>query len=263
MGLMAFIATLALFSIFRRQDNSLPESLPAESVKLAQQVADKLEKTTIPSYSLTYGTDGLYILKLLSMTNLSAAPIVVLDRKETYFPSDLTLHLQNTQPKFNFTPISNVPSPLTLSNLDELNSFEEGDVYLSSTIPAATLPQWLQGQMPSLTTLQIEKAINCVIVVVEKPPVATEPNSEEQSVTDVFYLYFYSFNDGPRGLGHQVGNHIGDWFVTFIYPLFYIYFSCLFIITTEKACLLRPIIYHIVLLYISLMLSYMILGNII
>jgi hypothetical protein len=47
----------------------------------------------------------------------------------------------------------------------------------------------------------MKDAISCVIVVVEK----------ENGVEDAFYFYFYSFNEGPSALGHQAGNHLGDW----------------------------------------------------
>ncbi|RKF55861.1 putative vacuolar protein sorting-associated protein TDA6 [Golovinomyces cichoracearum] len=182
-----FIFALALLAYLNKENNILPETLPENAVELAQQVVEKLKDTKIPSFVLTY------------------APIVILDRKETYFPSDLSTHIQNTQPKFNFTPISNPPSPLNLSNLDQLNAFKDGDVYLSSREPIISLPKWLRGRKPTKRTLHTKRAVNCVIVVVEKE------DREQQSVVDAFYLYFYSFNDGPRGLGRQLGNHIGDW----------------------------------------------------
>ncbi|POS85851.1 hypothetical protein EPUL_001541, partial [Erysiphe pulchra] len=188
-----FLVALAMLAFVNREDNTLPESLPRKSIEKARKVVEQLKNTAIPSYVLTY------------------APIVILDRKETFFPSDLSIHLANTQPTYNFTPISNPPSPLNLSNLNELNTFQDGDVYLSSREPIVHLPKWLRGQKPSKKTLQTKKSINCVVVVVEKDPVKDKAGNEQQSVVDAFYLYFYSFNDGPRGLGHQVGNHVGDW----------------------------------------------------
>ncbi|RKF59163.1 putative vacuolar protein sorting-associated protein TDA6 [Erysiphe neolycopersici] len=188
-----FLIALVMLAIVNREDNSLPEKLPRKSTEKARKVVEQLKNTAIPSFVLTY------------------APIIILDRKETFFPSDLSIHLANTQPTYNFTPISNSLSPLNLSNLNQLNEFRNGDVYLSSREPIVHLPKWLRGQKPNKKTLQTKKSINCVVVVVEKYPVKDKAENNQHSVVDAFYLYFYSFNDGPRGLGHQVGNHVGDW----------------------------------------------------
>ncbi|KAI6248290.1 putative vacuolar protein sorting-associated protein TDA6 [Erysiphe necator] len=190
---LIFLIALALLAFVNGEDNSLPTSLPNISTEKARQVAEELKNTTISSYVLTY------------------APIVVLDRKETFFPSDLSTHIANTQPRFNFTPILNTPFPLNLSNLDQLNTFDNGEVYLSSREPIIHLPMWLRGQKPGKKTLHTRRSVNCVIIVIEKGSFKDEAENIEQNVVDAFYLYFYSFNDGPRGLGHQVGNHIGDW----------------------------------------------------
>lgn len=190
---IALVVTLVLMTFVNSEDNTLPERLPDESIELAQQVFEQLANTTIPPFALTY------------------APIVILDREETYFPSDLSVHIQNTHPTLNFTPTPDTSYPLNLSNLDQLNNFNGGDVYLSSREPIVSLPVWLRGQKPEENSLRTDNATNCVIVVVEKELERNETLNKDLNVVDVFYLYFYSFNDGPRGLGRQVGNHIGDW----------------------------------------------------
>lgn len=185
----SFIVALALLVQLNREDNTLPLKLPQKSTEQARQVAKELEGTIIPPYVLTY------------------APIVVLDRHETFFPSDLSVHLQNTHPTYNFTAIPNSPTNLSLSNLDQLNSFKDGSVYLSSNEPIISLPKWLRGQKPDKKSLHSEGTVSCIVVVVEKNSTGTD----SKNIVDAFYLYFYSFNDGPKALGHQVGNHVGDW----------------------------------------------------
>ena len=31
-------------------------------------------------------------------------------------------------------------------------------------------------------------------------------------IVDAFYMYFYSFNQGPSVYGHELGDHLGDWY---------------------------------------------------
>lgn len=74
-------------------------------------------------------------------------------------------------------------------------------MYLTSTQKLMSFPDFMKGQKPDAKTLRTEGAVSCAVIVVAK----------EKGVVDVFYMYFYSFNDGPSALGHQVGNHLGDW----------------------------------------------------
>jgi hypothetical protein len=129
------------------------------------------------------------------------APFVFLDKDEKYFPSDLAAHLANTYPAVNFTRVSGAPEALTLDNLDVLKELGGEDIYLTSTSPLMDMPAFMAGQKPHPRTLQTTHATSCVVVVVEKG----------SGVVDAFYMYFYSFNDGPTALGRKVGNHLGDW----------------------------------------------------
>lgn len=135
-----------------------------------------------------------------------SAPFVFLDKNDAYFPSDLAAHIANTHPTMNFTSIDGAPSNLTLDNLDQLNALGREDVYLASIEPLISFPPYMVGQKPDAKTLQTTGAVSCAIIVAEKA----------DGVVDVFYMYFYSFNDGPSALGHKAGNHLGDWY-DFIY----------------------------------------------
>jgi hypothetical protein len=128
------------------------------------------------------------------------APFVFLDKGDVYYPSDMATHLASTYPAINFTRLDGAPESLTLSNLDMLNEMGGKDVYLTSSSPLIKMPSFLNGQKPNPKTLQTENAISCVVIVVDKGV----------GVVDAFYMYFYTFNDGPSALGHKVGNHLGD-----------------------------------------------------
>jgi hypothetical protein len=134
---------------------------------------------------------------------IPVAPLVFLDKGDRYLPSDLETHISNTYPTVNFTQVNGMQENLTLSNLDILNKFGGEDVYLTSISPLMQMPPWTFGQKPNPNTLQTENAVSCVVIVVDKG----------EGVVDAFYMYFYSFNDGPSALGHQAGNHLGDWLV--------------------------------------------------
>ncbi|KAG9240471.1 hypothetical protein BJ878DRAFT_537109 [Calycina marina] len=132
---------------------------------------------------------------------MAYAPIVVLDKGDLYYPSDLASHVANTHPTVNFTSIEGVPSPLSLVNLDSLNALGGDNVYLTSTHNVLKLPKFINGKKPDARTLQTKDAISSVIICVDKG----------NGILDAFYIYFYSFNEGPVAIGHRIGNHLGDW----------------------------------------------------
>lgn len=129
------------------------------------------------------------------------APYVFLHRDDIYYPSDMAKHIDNTIPAINFTDIAGYPKPLTLDNLDELNELGGEDIFLSSIEDLVNLPKFLGGQEPDPVTYKTNDAKSCAIIVVDKG----------NDIIDAFYMYFYTFNDAPTALGHQVGNHLGDW----------------------------------------------------
>lgn len=126
----------------------------------------------------------------------------MLDRGDPYFPSDMATHISHTHPTMSWENVTDAPTPLTLDNLDSLNPFGGENVYLTSTEDLITLPSYLKGQKPDPDTLQTAGAISCVIIVVDKG----------DGITDAFFMYFYTYNKGPAALGHEVGNHLGDWY---------------------------------------------------
>lgn len=128
------------------------------------------------------------------------APMVYLYTGETYFPSDLGAQLTNTQPEVNFTLVSGAPNPLTLNNLDQLNSYGGKSVYLSSKQDPATNPSWLNGVVPD-SVGKTNGAVSCGIII----------NDHGAGLVDVFYMYFYAFNYGGFYFGQDVDLHVGDW----------------------------------------------------
>ncbi|KAH0545431.1 hypothetical protein FGG08_000432 [Glutinoglossum americanum] len=149
------------------------------------------ETTAIPDYVNTY------------------APLVYLDQNELYLPSDIQAQLNNTYAALNFTAIKNAPSPLLLSNVDQLNAigncdvdnFDACPVYLTSKDNVTTDPPWLYGVLPDPTTHETVGARSCAIIVYD----------HGDGMVDAFYMYFYAFNLGNTVLGQTLGNHVGDW----------------------------------------------------
>ena len=144
------------------------------------------------------------------ITEIYIAPLVYLDQNELYMPSDIQAQLNNTYPALNFTalPKSDVPSPLLLSDLEQLNlrgncgeSFDACPIYLTSTIDASTYPPWFNGTLPDPVTGKTEGVTSCAVIV----------NDHGNGLVDAFYMYFYAFNLGDDIYGQLLGNHVGDW----------------------------------------------------
>jgi hypothetical protein len=108
----------------------------------------------------------------------------------------------NTNPTVNFTTIDVKQAPLTLDNLDALNSYGDAgkDVYLTSIADVTTYPKWLNGVPPDADG-KTNGATSCAIIV----------NDHGVGFVDVFYMYFYAYNLGNTVLFHELGDHIGDW----------------------------------------------------
>jgi hypothetical protein len=108
----------------------------------------------------------------------------------------------NTAPMVNFTAIDVTQSPLTLDNLDSLNSYgnDGKNVYLTSLLDVTTGPKWLNGVVPD-SSGKTNDATSCALIV----------NDHGSGLVDVFYMYFYAYNQGNTVLFHELGDHIGDW----------------------------------------------------
>ncbi|KAE8442082.1 hypothetical protein EG329_003840 [Mollisiaceae sp. DMI_Dod_QoI] len=133
---------------------------------------------------------------------LDYAPFVYLDIREEFFPSDMLAQITNTHPEINLTSIDDPPEPLTLHNLDSLNQFGNGgmNVYLTSNIPVTSSPTWLTGIVPD-STGKTNNAISCAVIM----------HDRGSGLVDVFYMYFYAYNQGNTVLLQELGDHIGDW----------------------------------------------------
>lgn len=96
------------------------------------------------------------------------APLVYLDSTETYQPSDIAAQLVNTHPTVNGTvAITNGPSPLTLDDLDQLNSLGGNTVYLASNDDFTQDPEWLKGVKPDADG-KTDGATSSAIIVHDK-----------------------------------------------------------------------------------------------
>lgn len=122
---------------------------------------------------------------------------------DQYLPSDISAQVANTVPTTDGKPVQNVPSPLTLNNLDTLNALgaqNGADIWLTSRDGITSYPKWFLGVKPDEQG-KTNDAISCVIITVDKGA----------GITDVFYFYFWAYNEGNTVLGREFGSHVGDW----------------------------------------------------
>jgi hypothetical protein len=123
---------------------------------------------------------------------------VYLYSKEAYLPSDIGTQLAHTVPCDGATPLTaaQVPAALTLSNLDQLNSFAGGGtgVYLKSKDDVTTHPLWLRGIMPDAEG-RVRGAKTCCVIVADKG----------DGVVDAFWFFFYAYNYGGTVLRMNLG----------------------------------------------------------
>lgn len=83
----------------------------------------------------------------------------------------------------DWKPITGAPDPVTLNNLDLLNSLGNTSVYLTSKegINANPVPVWLQGVKPDEKG-ETKEAVSSVIIT----------RDHDNGVVDAFYFYFYA-----------------------------------------------------------------------
>jgi hypothetical protein len=127
-----------------------------------------------------------------------SAPIVWLNSREEYLPSDLAAQLANTHPEIDGQSIGHA-SPLTLENLNTLNDGDKKNVFLSNNDYTEN-PPWLKGVRPDANG-KTNGAVSCGIVV----------NDKGAGIVDAFYFYFYAYNKGQTIFGKELGDHLGDW----------------------------------------------------
>ncbi|EEH41913.2 hypothetical protein PAAG_03834 [Paracoccidioides lutzii Pb01] len=139
--------------------------------------------TTVPEFVLKY------------------APLIYIHSEESYMPSNFETLVANCIPTVNYTPIVGAPSPLTLENLDLLNNLGGKNVFLTTKEGIRALPEWFKGTRPNKAG-QTEDAVSSVVVLREHG---------DGKTVDVFYFYYYAYNQGNTVFGTQLGNHVGDW----------------------------------------------------
>lgn len=112
---------------------------------------------------------------------MSIAPLVWLHSQDPYQPSDIGQQLVHTTPMVDWKPVEEVPSPLTLDNLDELNDHGNTSVFLTSKegIDADPQPAWLLGVTPD-SNGQTRDAVSSVIIT----------RDVGDGTLDAFYFYF-------------------------------------------------------------------------
>ena len=133
-----------------------------------------------------------------------------LQSQEEYFPSDIEEHLKHVLPVLrgqHDKQLPGCPSPLTLSNLDALNTHGGKDVFLKSHDDVTTNPAWMKGGRPDAHGKTSGAKICCVMV-----------NDHGLGSVDAFYIYFYSFNKGQTIFAKELGDHVGDWSVSTPFP---------------------------------------------
>lgn len=129
------------------------------------------------------------------------APLVYLDTNEKFFPSDLETHIKNTVPYVNLVPIDPVPA-VSLANLDALNQLGNNgsNVFLTLKESVENNPDFLAGVQPD-DSGKTNNAISCAVIA----------NDHGDGIIDIFYMYFYSFDEGNTVLNQELGDHVGDW----------------------------------------------------
>merc|ERR1712093_779503 len=136
---------------------------------------------------------------------LKYAPLVFLSADEKWWPTDVTVFLNNTQPMVaGSEPASMVaasvaassPASLSLPSLAALPM----DTYLTSIDDVAADPAWLYSDEGKPDENGYSAAPAIVIIA-----------PKANGVTDVFYYMFFAYNEGKGVLEATFGNHVGDW----------------------------------------------------
>ncbi|KAJ3157658.1 hypothetical protein HDU89_000034 [Geranomyces variabilis] len=124
------------------------------------------------------------------------APLLYLQSGENYFLTDPIASLPHVVPKDDSGAVLSGPTPLTSANLGAYS--RPTNVWLTSLDDPEKNPAWQHGTAP------VDGKSDSPITIVVTPPKAN-------GVIDVFYMFFYAFNHGPKVLGRVYGNHVGDW----------------------------------------------------
>ncbi|PVF99090.1 hypothetical protein CPB86DRAFT_320176 [Serendipita vermifera] len=140
---------------------------------------------------------------------LKYAPLVYLHSEDEYFPGIPSEHVSNMIPRnFTGTPIA-VPEDhrgkLSMLKLDVIN---KPDVFLTLEKDIRSDPR-----CPELLSSHCKpdaqgKSLSPVWIIVRDK---TGVCDGEGPIVDVFYFFFYPYNQGNTVLFKHFGNHVGDW----------------------------------------------------
>lgn len=158
---------------------------------------------------------------------LDYAPLVHLFSGEHFWPCDIADHLNHVTPNLNYTPILSRYQNLNLTNLNDLNEYDNGRfVYLKSDDNVEERPDWLGGQKnipdePEATKVRHFRHPHQKPdrTQTQEPPAGGRSSApailitvnKGHGIVDAFWFYFYSYNLGNIVLNIRWGNHIGDW----------------------------------------------------
>ena len=173
--------------------------------------------------------DDPHVMHEIPQYVLDYAPLVHLYSEEQFWPCDIKEHLFHVTPELNYTPIQGLPQ-LNLTNLDQLNQFEEGrHVFLTSNDNVEDRPDWLSGQInipddytddaisdSSKSQPTMDKSSKQSRGGHSDAPAVLLTVDKGDGIVDAFWFFFYSYNLGNLVFNIRFGNHIGDWEHTLI-----------------------------------------------
>jgi hypothetical protein len=133
---------------------------------VAGRATPRATTTPIPSYALKY------------------APYAYLSPNETYWPSDISTHIQHVFPAINYTQVA---SSVTLENVATYPSSTFLTSKDNTTNQNAPTEAWILSNYGKPSSSGLSAAPATIIA-------ATKPGG----IVDVFYFMFYSYNSGNR-----------------------------------------------------------------
>lgn len=172
--------------------------LDVRAFSLPDPKVDFLPNQTLPSYALEF------------------APYVYLHSQEIFYPADIKSFLTNVAPEVNFTVIPQFSSVMGSSSATYLQADklqqgpDQSKVYLTAQSDIFKDPKdpWLYGVGPPDSSGKSKAA--AIIIAMDKS------QQVGPGWVDVFYLFFYAYNQGNYFYNNRFGDHVGDWEHTMI-----------------------------------------------
>ena len=212
----------------RQAPTSTEESLPIEQKKPPKTDEKFLYDTGYEGHSMPEDWEhDNHSSNEIPQYVLDYAPLVHLFSGENFWPCDIADHLNHVTPNLNYTPILSRSQYLNLTNLDDLNEYDNGRfVYLKSDDNVEERPDWLGGQKnipdePEASEIRYSRHPHQKPdhAQTQEPPAGGRSSApailitvnKGHGIVDAFWFYFYSYNLGNVVLNIRFGNHIGDW----------------------------------------------------